>query len=403
MANRWGSLFGRPRAEPTQPAVPAVLTEAFLDMDQRQSIVESAVEASDQLFAERRMRAQWQPVLDQCYAASAAYLELTGPARPVPTAPQPPPRTVDEVTRQLYDAARAVDRFYETHRTHLEHARATLAAVPDTAAQAVEAANAARRTSEAADARYLAYPSVQAARRALDTAMTALDSALAARNPVDIRKRAAELHAAATALHNGLNAAPAAETQAQQSISSVSTRLAAVKTRFERLAPAYSALLREFNAASSADLHGNEHESSSYIDAAEAGMAQARAALRDGNPERALEMTASVRADLTRAEDLVDAVTDRLTLLRGVRENPKAKEDEVRFKLRDAQMLAVSRGLVKEWASVLDAQLDRIERVAAQLNGRHPDYWGYVSGLDAISTFISGVVARMRSQTPEGR
>lgn len=372
-------------------------------MDKRQSVVESAVEASEQLFPERRMRAQWQPVLDHCYAASAAYLALTGPAEYTDSGTPRQNGSVDGVTRQLYEAARAVDHFYESNRTHLEHARATLAAVPDTAAQAVEAAHSARRTAEQTDAQFLVYPSVQAASKSLDAAVGALDTALAVRNPVDIRKRSAEVHAAATGLQNALTAAPAAESHARQSISSVSTRASAVRTRADRLAPAYSALLREFNAASSADLHGNDQASRSYLDSADAGLAQARAALAEGNPERVLAVTTSVRADLSKAEDLIDAVTDRLRLLRGVRENPKAKEDEVRFKLRDAQMLAISRGLVTDWASVLDAQLDRIERVSGELHGRHPDYWGYVTRLDSIATFISGVVARMRSQTPDQR
>lgn len=352
------------------------------------------------------MRAQWQPVLDGCYAASAAYLALTGPPTTGPPAGGAPPRqpaSVDQVTRQLYDAARAVDRFYEAHRTHLEHARATLAAVPDTAAQAVDAAHAARHAAQGSPEQFRAYPSVQAAMRTLDSSMAALDAALAARNAVDIRKRAAEVHAAATALRTALTAAPAADSHARQSISSITTRVSAVKTRAERLPPAYSALLREFNAASSADLHGNEQASRSYLDAAEAGLAQAKSALAEGHPERVLEVTTSVRADLAKAEDLVDAVTDRLSLLRAVRDNPKAKEDEVRFKLRDAQMLAVSRGLVKDWASVLDAQADRIERVVNELHGRHPDYWGYVSALDTIASFISGVVARMRSQASDQR
>lgn len=371
-------------------------------MDNRQSFVESAVAASEQLFPERRLRAQWEPVAKNCYAASEAYLEFSGKLGVAPI-PGHGEGSAEQVTRQLYDAARGVDRFYDTHKAHLEHAKAALAAVPDTAAQAVDAAHSARRAAEASSGRFVAYPSVQGALRSLDVAMAALDAALAARIAIDIRHRANEVHTAAGAVKEALDAAPAAEGQARQSISSVGTRISAVHTRLERLAPAYSALLREFNAASSADLHGNEQAGRSYVDAAEAGLAQAKAALTDGNPERVLEMTSSVRADLTKAESLVDAVTDRLTLLRSVRENPRAKEDEVRFKLRDAQMLAVSRGLVKEWASVLDAQSDRIDRVVAELHGRHPDYWGYVSGLDAITAFIAGVVARMRAQTPEQR
>jgi len=106
-----------------------------------------------------------------------------------------------------------------------------------------------------------------------------------------------------------------------------------------------------------------------------------------------------VRGELSVAEDLVDAVTGRLATLRAIRENPQAKVDEVRFRLRDAQHLAVQRGLTAEWGSVLDAQLDRIDRAVDALTGVHPDYWAYARDLDAVADFIAGVVARMRGRT----
>ena len=103
------------------------------------------------------------------------------------------------------------------------------------------------------------------------------------------------------------------------------------------------------------------------------------------------------RQHLSDAEQLVDAVTDRVRLLRAVKADPKETENKVRFKLRDAQQLAINRGLVAEWGSVLDAQLARIDRAGSALTGAHPDYWSYLQDLDAISDFIAGVIERMRS------
>lgn len=181
----------------------------------------------------------------------------------------------------------------------------------------------------------------------------------------------------------------------------MTTRIAAVQTRAERLAPAYSALLREFNARSSADLVHNQQDSRLQIEQAEADLQKAREALTAGNPEGALELTSAARTHLADAEAKVDGVTDRLRLLRHVRENPRAKENEIRFRLRDAQMLAVNRGLVREWGSVLDAQLERIDRIAGTLTGRHPDYWAYITQLDAVSAFIAEVVQKMRGHTAQ--
>ena len=77
--------------------------------------------------------------------------------------------------------------------------------------------------------------------------------------------------------------------------------------------------------------------------------------------------------------------------------NPTETENKVRFKLRDAQQLAINRGVVAEWGSVLDAQLARIDRASNALTGTHPDYWSYLQDLDTISDFIAGVIDRMRT------
>jgi hypothetical protein len=58
----------------------------------------------------------------------------------------------------------------------------------------------------------------------------------------------------------------------------------------------------------------------------------------------------------------------------------------------------MQRELVAEWGSVLDAQVDRIDRACAALEGVHPDYWTYMSDLEAIDRFIIGVVDRMRGR-----
>lgn len=406
MSSSWSArLFQRARTESAPAAVPVELTEAFFDMDKRQSITEAAVEASEQLFPERRMRRAWQQVVDVCYAASAAYLAAT-------TRPDDDRGNRDAVRsgsdsfgaarEQLLAASRAVDEFYGAHRAHLEHAQALLSAVPSEAQQAAAAAGSAQRGLDAIDGRFADFPSVKGSGAMLRDAVAALDAALATNLPKQILDAAARLRQAAAAADEAVTRAPGQERLAAQSLASVTTRMAAISTRAAGLAPAFSSLLREFNAASSADLTDNERTSRRIIAEAAAELSEARATLSRGNPERASELTTGVRARLAKAEELVDMVTGRLVLLRSVRANPKAAENDVRFRLRDAQMLAVSSGAVREWASVLDAQVERIDRVVAQLGGRNPDYWGYVNGLDTVSTFIAGVVQRMRTESIDG-
>ncbi|MET8878169.1 hypothetical protein [Nocardia sp. NPDC004604] len=377
----------------------STLAAAFLDMDQRQSAADAAVHASAQVFPERRMSAQWEPVRSRCYDAAGAYLafteELDNAERDGSTMPQGQLR-VDTLVRQLTDAARAVDEFYRGNQSQLEHAVAVLGTVPQFAQQVKVAAAGVR--GQAAESEYADYPSVRQCAAAVDESLLTLEALGSEVPAATVREAASHLESATKALAEALAQAPSRAGAAANAITSVGTRMAAVRTRGERLAPAYSELLREFNAASSADLANNGQDSQRAIDAADAALVRARAAAAENNPEFALELTTSARGYLAEAEQKVDAVTKRLTLLREVRANPQEKAKAVRFRLRDAQMLAVSRGLVGEWGSVLDAQVDRIDRITENLSGRHPDYWAYVAELDAVAEFVAGVVDRMRKQ-----
>ncbi|UYP21128.1 hypothetical protein OED52_19875 [Rhodococcus sp. Z13] len=369
------------------------MVSAFLDMDRRQSIIEAGVTASHELEPERGLLREWDPIRQTCYRAGEEYLQLavTDPDRPLA-----PAHAYDQAVHRLGEATRILDEFYANNRGHLEHMTAMAQTIPQlahrvrTEARTVLTAAAAPENTEFAH-----YPSVRSAVADLENALRALDSALGIG-----AVRAAALHAAevTSRLHAALDEAPGRAAEAKRTLASVTTRLGAVRTRCEGLAPAFSALLREFNAASSADLTGNDRRAAELLSRAEEQLAAARAAAADGRPEDALEEVAAIRAELSRAEELVDAVTGRLAILRAVRENPRRKVDEVRFRLRDAQHLAVQRGLTAEWGSVLDAQSSRIDRAVDALTGVHPDYWAYVRELDAVSTFIAGVVDRMRGR-----
>uniref|UniRef100_UPI0024546CC2 hypothetical protein n=1 Tax=Nocardia abscessus TaxID=120957 RepID=UPI0024546CC2 len=290
----------------------------------------------------------------------------------------------------------AVDEFYRADQGRLEEAVAVLGAVPQLVQQ-VKAAAAVVRT-QATESEFANYPSVRKGAVAVDEALVTLEAAGPDTPAGTVRETANRLAALTKELADALAQAPSRAAAANTAISSVTTRLAAVRTRAEGVAPAFSALLREFNAASSADLANNERESQRAIEAADAVLGRARAAAAENNPEFALDLTTSARGFLTEAEQRVDAVTKRLALLRAIRSDPQEQAKAVRFRLRDAQMLAVSRGLVAEWGSVLDAQAARIDRISETLSGRHPDYWAYVAELDAVTEFIAGVVDRMRKQ-----
>ncbi|WP_324190827.1 hypothetical protein [Nocardia beijingensis] len=377
----------------------ATLATAFLDMDRRQSAAEAAVHAADQIFPDRGTGARWEPVRHRCYGAAEVYLTLSAELEAAQQGGPPVPQgrqRVDAAVRQLTDAARAVDEFYRGDRGKLEEAVAVLGAVPQLVQQVK--ADAAGVRGRAAESEFADYPSVRRHAAAVDEALVTLEAAGSGTASGTVREAANRLQAATKELADALAQAPSRAAAATNAISSVTTRIAAVRTRAEGVPQAFSALLREFNAASSADLANNERESQRAIEAADAALGRARAAAAENNPEFALDLTTSARGFLAEAEQRVDAVTKRLALLRAIRSDPQEHAKAVRFRLRDAQMLAVSRGLVAEWGSVLDAQAARIDRISETLSGRHPDYWAYVAELDAVTEFIAGVVDRMRKQ-----
>ncbi|MDJ0393626.1 hypothetical protein QMK17_09820 [Rhodococcus sp. G-MC3] len=363
-------------------------------MDKRQSIASTGVDAVRALTPEQDLRRQWSAAEKACFDAGAAYLAAVEQFDGIVTTQAQ--AAFQNAAHALGEAAKEVDRFYSAHRDELEHARSALAATPRLAQDAKSLAEKAQLAVASADPKFVDYPSVRSAFRAVDDAVASLDSALAARNPLDARAAAAHVREAAATLDQSLAAAPRRAQEAASALASVRTRVEAVRTRFDRLAPAFSTLLREFNAASSADLSHNERASARHIEQAAEDLSAARASSGSGNPEEALEDIARARAHLADAEKLVDAVTDRVEKLRAVKADPTKTEHTVRFKLRDAQQLALNRGLVAEWGTVLDAQLARIDRANAALTGTHPDYWSYLQDLESISGFINGVIDRMR-------
>lgn len=177
------------------------------------------------------------------------------------------------------------------------------------------------------------------------------------------------------------------------------TRLEALKTRTEGISAAVSTLLREFHADSSADLLGNEHRCRVDLNRAEGLLQQAETAARDGDPETALNLVGMARTVLATAAEHVDAPAQRLALLRSVRSDPQQDEQRARFRLRDAQRLAVDRGAQAQWGAALDAQALRIDRIVATLSGRHPDYWRYHFELNDVAQFVAGIVARIRQES----
>lgn len=384
---------GGPDDDPAAVSAYNVMTTAFLQSDQLIGEIEDGVSASREADPARRLTDQWMPVRERYSAATAVYLQLQ---RPEPDSPYAAASLYQNCTRQLEQVCAEMTRFRETFGEQLGRARAARQLAAQAVQQARIDANAAVAALDQPESLpFLQYPSVIAAVDVLAAEVRKLD---AVSDTTDLKDTAAVVREAAAAVHSALAAAPHRTTEAQNAVRSVATRISAVATRAEQLAPARSALLREFSAACSNDLVDNDRVAVAASASAETEMQGARAEITAGRPESALAHCARAREHLREADDAVDAVTDRLRLLRDVHENPAHIADKVRFRLRDAQQLALQRDLVDEWGSVLDAQVERIDRASTALDGVHPDYWTYLTDLEAIESFTAGVVDRMRGR-----
>ncbi|WP_299572546.1 hypothetical protein [uncultured Williamsia sp.] len=374
----------------------AEMVRAFLDLDRRLSVIDDGVDAARDLGLHPDMVTAFGPLRDEVYATIDDYLRLS--ADPDPTAPGPAPTVADlqRCTAALHDRATRLDTFYERHATSVEHARSAAAALPTRATQAIQAADQALAGVGGLPPAAQAYASVRAAVRDTEAARDAVGQARTQGRPGDVARATERLVATTEALRRAIERAPGRTAEVTRALASVRTRRSAVATRAERLPDAYSALLREFSAACSEDVVGDDRRGREAVDRADEHI-RAAAGAADSDPEAAAREIAAARDDLARAEGLVDGVTDRLDLLRSVRDDPGAVERRTRFAIRDAQLLAVDRGLVARWGSVIDAAARRVDRAAEGLTGRHPDYLAYVRELDSVSEFVADVVGKMKS------
>jgi len=388
---RWLRLTRRSPSEGRTSDVPTELTAVFLDMDKRQGIAQAAVASEGALHPRSPIITEWEEVQQHCYSAAAAFLSLTGGDPGAVT-------TAAEVHRQLSDAAAGVDDFYQRHLASLDRAAATAVATAARADSALAEANRVSTRLSGIDRAWLDYPSIQTAKDLLEAATVEFR---AARQSTDLnasQSAADRLTRAAAALGEALDSAPQRAGDASRTVASVRTRLEAARTRAGGMGDTMSALLRDFRGESSADLMDNERRSWTHLDRADELLRQALDYSMKAQPEVALDLATQARAAIGAAEDLVDAASDRLALLIVIRDEPGQREREVRFRLRDAQRLAVDRGADTEWGTVLDAQVPRIDRIVEDLNGRHPDYWKYHRELEQVSEFVAGIVARIRQR-----
>jgi hypothetical protein len=112
----------------------------------------------------------------------------------------------------------------------------------------------------------------------------------------------------------------------------------------------------------------------------------------------------TVRALLNATDEAVSAAGDRLHRLDDVAKDPQQEIQRTRFAVRDAQRLAMDGRSTPDprHARPLDDAVARLDRAVAALDGRHPDYWHFLTETEAVRRTAARVVSEIREERGAG-
>ncbi|MFJ3100479.1 hypothetical protein [Streptomyces sp. NPDC086835] len=274
-------------------------------------------------------------------------------------------------------------------------------------------------------------PAVERARQALLSASNALDSVRGSGlRADDLAARLARLAPELTKLNEGagrhgvpetlqradrvLRDAEAVRTEAERlperaaeidkRLVSLRTRAQALTTRSAQVEPVLSELRRRFTAACWQDLQPVPEQAAAAVRQAEEKLREAGKAREEQRWPDATALLGTVRALLNSTDEAVSAAGDRLRRLNAVAKDPQEEIERTRFAIRDAQRLAMTGRNTPDprHARPLDDSVARLERAVAGLEGRHPDYWHFLTETEAVRRAVARVVDQIREERGAG-
>ncbi|WP_433547858.1 hypothetical protein ACQPZG_24415 [Streptomyces sp. CA-294286] len=297
-----------------------------------------------------------------------------------------------------------LDRFQQGLGPLLDKAETQLARLAPAVERARQGLLAASNALDAVRAAGLRADDLAARLAALAPELTKLNQGAGQHGVPETLARAEHVQRDAEAVRAEAVRLPERAAEIDKRLVSLRTRAQALTTRAGKVDPVLSELRRRFTAACWQDLQQVPDQAADNVRLAEERLKEAAQARAEQRWPDATSLLSTVRALLNGTDEAVSAAGDRLQRLDAVAKDPQQEIQRTRFAIRDAQRLAMAGRNTPDprHARPLDDAVARLERATAALEGRHPDYWHFLTETEAVRRTVSRVVSEIREERGAG-
>ncbi|MFI9046284.1 hypothetical protein [Streptomyces sp. NPDC053427] len=401
---RW---FGRGESQRAEAqAAKDAAAAAFYELDTAQRDLRISIEtitAVDSSPPARRAAEEYEGLGRRIDEVSQGYItavdahdldrdDLDGPA--VSRARTDLVRAKDELNRVKGD----LDRFAQGLGPLLQTAETQLARLAPAVERARQALLAASNALDTVRAQGLKADDLAARLAALAPELTKLNQGAGQHGVQETIRRADDVLRKAEDVRTEAARLPGKAAEIDKRLVSLRTRAQAITTRAEKVDPILSELRRRYSAACWQDLQQVPEQAAQSVKQAEVKLREAQQARDEQRWADATSRLGTVRALLDGTDEAVSAAGDRLQRLDAVSFDRQKEVERTRFAVRDAQRLAMSGRNTPDprHAGPLDEAVARLDRAVAGLEGRHPDWWHFLTETEAVRQTAARVVQEIR-------